>query len=89
MMQNTKPVTIYTTQICPFCIQAKALLTKKEIEFTEIDVSSSPEIRAEMIERANGRSTVPQIFIGDHHIGGCDELHMLEAQGRLDELLAS
>ncbi len=87
-MQNTKPVTIYTTMICPFCIRAKRLLTQKEIEFEEIDVSS-PANREEMRERAGGRNTVPQIFIGDKHIGGCDELHLLDAEGKLDELLAS
>lgn len=87
-MQNTKPVTIYTTPICPYCIRAKALLNKKEVEFIEIDVSASPELRAEMTEKAGGLSTVPQIFIGEQHVGGCDELHLLEAQGKLDELLA-
>ncbi|MGH1353307.1 MAG: glutaredoxin 3 [Methyloligellaceae bacterium] len=86
-MQNTQPVTIYTTMICPFCLRAKRLLAKKEIEFEEIDVSS-PEKREEMQKRAGGRNTVPQIFIGDRHIGGCDELHLLDAEGKLDELLA-
>ncbi len=86
-MQNTQLVTIYTTMICPFCHRAKRLLTQKGITFEEIDVSS-PGKREEMQQRAGGRSTVPQIFIGDKHIGGCDELHLLDAEGKLDELLA-
>ena len=81
-------VTIYTTPICPYCVRAKQLLRKKEIPFDEIDVVVSPEHRAEMIERAHGRRTVPQIFIGDMHVGGCDDLYELEHEGRLDRLLA-
>lgn len=82
------PVEIYTTRWCPYCHTAKALLTRKGVPFKEIDVSSSVTRQA-MIERANGRMTVPQIFIGKVHVGGSDDLHDLERQGRLDPLLAS
>jgi glutaredoxin 3 len=80
-------VEIYTTRYCPYCISAKALLTRKNVQFTEIDVSGDAAARAAMIERANGRMTVPQIFIGDVHVGGCDDLHDLERAGKLDALL--
>ena len=82
------PVEIYTTRWCPYCVAAKALLTRKGVPFTEIDVSGSSEIRQTMIDRANGRMTVPQIFIGKVHVGGSDDLHELEHEGRLDPLLA-
>ncbi len=81
-------ITIYTTQICPFCMSAKRLLAKKGAEFNEIDVGADPSRRAEMMERAGGRHTVPQIFIGSRHVGGCDDLFALEAEGELDALLA-
>lgn len=80
-------VTIYTTQICPFCHRAKALLADKGVSFEEIDVMATPGARDEMMDRA-GRHTVPQIFIGDTHVGGCDELYALERKGGLDPLLA-
>lgn len=82
-------VVIYTTSICPYCFRAKRLLDKKGASFTEIDVGRDPELRAEMMAKANGRHTVPQIFIGDTHVGGCDDLYDLEADGELDTLLAS
>ena len=82
-----KPVEIYTTQTCPYCIKAKGLLTAKRVAFREIDVGGNPALRAKMTERA-GRTSVPQVFIGGKHIGGCDDLHALEAAGRLDSLLA-
>ncbi len=82
-------VVIYTTSMCPYCYRAKALLTKKGVTFTEIDVGMDPDKRQEMIQRANGRRTVPQIFINDQHVGGSDDLHALDAQGKLDPLLAS
>jgi glutaredoxin 3 len=82
------PVDIYTTRWCPYCHRAKALLKRKGVDYTEIDLSSERERRGEMIERANGRMTVPQIFIGPVHVGGCDDLHALERAGRLDALLA-
>ena len=81
-------VEIYTTRYCPYCHAAKALLTRKGVAFMEIDLGSERERRTEMIERANGRTTVPQIFIGDIHVGGCDDLHALEDDGKLDALLA-
>lgn len=84
-----KPVEIYTTPICGFCTAAKRLLTKKGVNFSEIDLWSSPDRKPEMIRRANGRRTVPQIFIGDTHVGGCDDLFDLEGDGKLDALLAS
>jgi glutaredoxin 3 len=80
-------VEIYTTRYCPYCHAAKALLKKKGVNFSEIDVSRDWERRAEMIQRASGRTTVPQIFVGAMHIGGCDELHDLERDGKLDPLL--
>ena len=83
-----KPVEIYTTPICPYCHAAKRLLTKKGVAFTEIDVSRDPALRDTMTTRAKGRRTVPQIFIGGAHVGGCDDLHALEADGKLDPMLA-
>jgi glutaredoxin 3 len=81
------PVEIYTTPYCPFCLDAKALLKKKNVAFTEIDVSRDRGLRTKMMQRANGRITVPQIFIGTTHVGGCDELYALEDAGKLDPLL--
>lgn len=82
-------VTIYTRMMCGYCSAAKRLLDKKGVTYTEHDASFSPELRREMIDRANGGSTFPQIFVGDVHVGGCDDLHALDAQGRLDGLLAT
>ncbi|KQZ80832.1 glutaredoxin [Mesorhizobium sp. Root157] len=82
-------VTIYTRAMCGYCSAAKRLLEKKGIAFTEHDASFSPELRREMMARANGHTTFPQIFIGSTHVGGCDDLHALEAEGRLDTLLAN
>ena len=82
-------VTIYTRMMCGYCSAAKRLLDRKGVTYTEHDASFSPELRREMIERTNGGSTFPQIFVGDVHVGGCDDLHTLEAQGRLDGLLAT
>ncbi len=82
-----KDVTIYTTNSCPYCFRAKALLAKKGVKFDEIDVTFDRSKRALMSERAHGRTTVPQIFINEHHVGGCDDLYALEATGRLDPLL--
>ena len=83
-MSNIK---IYTTPICPYCVRAKALLKKKGAAFDEIDVFMDADARQEMEDRSNGRRTVPQIFIGDTHVGGCDDLYALENQGELDPLL--
>ena len=79
-------ITIYTTRWCPFCVRAKALLNHKGLAFTEIAVDGDPKSRQEMAARA-GRTSVPQIWIGDQHIGGCDELHALERRGQLDTLI--
>lgn len=84
----SKPIVIYTTELCPCCRRAKKLLRDKGLEFEEIAVDYDPELRAEMVKRANGLRTVPQIFFGDRHIGGSDELHALNAKGELDPLLA-
>jgi glutaredoxin 3 len=81
-------VEIYTTPLCPFCWRAKRLLQQKQIEFTEIDLWQEPVRRAEMMQRAGGRRTVPQLFIDGRGIGGSDELAELETQGELDALLA-
>jgi len=81
-------IEIYTTRWCAYCHSAKALLKRKGVEFTEIDLSNERERRDEMIERANGQMTVPQIFIGPVHVGGSDDLHALERAGKLDILLA-
>ena len=83
-----KPVEIYTTPICGYCTAAKRLLTNKGASFTEIDVMRSPEKRGEMMERANGGHTVPQIFIGGEHIGGFDDMNALDRAGKLDAILA-
>ena len=80
-------VVIYSTPWCPYCIRAKRLLNDKGAAFTDIDVSADPALRQEMIRRS-GRSTVPQIWIGEQHVGGCDDLYALERQRRLDELLS-
>ena len=82
------PIEIYTTPICGFCMAAKRLLTAKGVEFTEIDLFEEPGRREEMLGRSAGRHTVPQIFIGDTHVGGCDELYALDNAGKLDPLLA-
>lgn len=80
-------VEVYTTKICPYCVKAKNLLVKKGVIFTEIDVSDDPEARDALVVKAEGRRTVPQIFINDQPIGGCDDLYALEASGELDKLL--
>ncbi|WP_337879280.1 glutaredoxin 3 [Rheinheimera sp.] len=82
-------VTIYTKDYCPYCVRAKSLLNSKAVQFEEIQIDRQPERRPEMIERANGRTTVPQIFIGDRHVGGCDDLVALDAAGGLDALLSA
>lgn len=79
-------VTIYTRAMCGYCSAAKRLLDRKGVRYTEHDASFSPELRQEMMARS-GRATFPQIFIGDTHVGGCDDLHALESAGRLDAML--
>lgn len=81
-------VTIYTTPICPHCVRAKALLRKKGADIDEVDVFMDIHAREEMLQRSGGRRTVPQIFIGDTHVGGSDDLHALEHSGELDPLLS-
>jgi len=80
-------VEIYTWQTCPYCIRAKMLLRWKGVEFTEYKIDGNGAARVRMAERANGRRSVPQIFINNQHIGGCDELYQLDRQGQLDPLL--
>ena len=82
-------VVIYTTPFCPYCLMAKRLLAKKGVAFEEIDVSGNWDLRDELVTRSGGRTTVPQIWIGETHVGGSDELHALEREGRLDALLAA
>lgn len=82
-------VEIYTTPLCGFCHAAKRLLTQKGVSFVEIDVMADPSRRSEMTQRAMGGRTVPQIFIDDHHVGGCDDLFALERAGKLDPMLAA
>ena len=83
-----RPVEIYTTPFCGYCAMAKRLLDRKGVAYREIDVSADPALRAAMVQRANGRRTVPQIFIGTTHVGGSDDLHALDHAGKLDPLLA-
>ncbi len=82
-----KEATIYTTEVCPYCIRAKNLLEKKGASYNEIRVDGSPDLIKEAVERSGGLRTVPQIFIEDYHVGGCDELYALENEGKLDGLL--
>ena len=84
-----KPVTIYTTPTCGYCMAAKRLLDRKGVPFTEIDVAGDPELRREMMERASGGYTVPKIFVGETHVGGFDEMYALDRMGKLDPLLAA
>ena len=81
-------ITIFTTFMCPYCHAAKQLLSRKGAAFEEIDVSYNPGLRDEMTRQAGGRTSVPQIWIGETHVGGCDDLHELDAQGKLDPMLA-
>ena len=81
-------IEIYTTPICGYCQMAKRLLAEKGVEYTEIDLFDDPDRRAEMMQRANGGRTVPQIFIDDTHVGGCDDLYALDRAGKLDPMLA-
>jgi glutaredoxin 3 len=83
----TREVVVYTTMFCPYCQRAKALLARKGVAFKEVAVDGDPEARKTMVAKASGARTVPQIFIGDQHVGGSDELYALEADGRLDGLL--
>jgi len=82
-----KNVTIYTTLVCPYCVKAKKLLEKKGVEYKELRVDLDPALIQEAIEKSGGLRTVPQIFIEDYHVGGCDELYALKRENRLDSLL--
>lgn len=79
-------IIIYSKEVCPYCVRAKGLLIRKGAEFTEIKIADD-KTREEMIKKSGGRMTVPQIFIGDFHVGGCDDLYALDAAGKLDALL--
>lgn len=81
-------IEIYTKTFCPYCWRAKALLEAKGVDYREISVDFEGEIKDQMIERANGRTTVPQIFIREHHVGGCDDLVALDRSGDLDDLIS-
>jgi glutaredoxin 3 len=81
------PITMYTRSWCPYCTAAKRLLKAKGIAFTEIDIEAQAGARQEMIQKAGGRTSVPQVFFGDRHVGGCDDLYALEDRGELDSLL--
>lgn len=80
-------VIMYKTPVCPYCVRAKALLERKGVAVQEIDITGSPDLMREMLKKSGGRKTVPQIFINGIHVGGCDDLHDLEHQGKLDDLL--
>ncbi len=82
-----RPVTVYTKAFCPYCTRALSLLKRKGAQITEIDATFDQQSRAEMVQRSGGRRTYPQIFIGDRHVGGCDDLHDIDARGGLDPLL--
>ena len=82
-------IDIYMRQFCGYCAAAKKLLETKGVAFNEYDATYAPDLRQEMVKRANGRNTFPQIFIDDNHIGGCDDLHALDRAGKLDPLLAA
>ena len=81
-----KKIVIYTTTICPYCVRAKALLKRKGLNYEEISANDE-KVRDDMIKKAGGRRSVPQIFIGDTHVGGCDELYALDKEGKLDKMV--
>ena len=83
-----KKVVIYTKEICPYCVKAKKLLDKKFVSYEEIEITGQDDMRENLIALSGGRKTVPQIFIGNYHVGGCDDLYALENEGKLDELLS-
>ncbi len=87
MLENHANIVIYCTQSCRYCVQARNLLNSKQVSFTEINIDQQPDQFSEMIKKSGGVTTVPQIFIDDYHVGGCDDLHALEAKGDLDKLL--
>lgn len=84
---NMSNIVIYTTSLCPYCRMAKGLMERKGVEFDEIDVTGKPEVRSQMVEKSGGRLTVPQIWIGEDHVGGYDDLVALDRSGKLDQML--
>lgn len=84
-----KPVTVYTKPGCPYCSRAMSLLSQKDADVTEIVASRDPDIKAEMVQRSGGKTTYPQVFIGESHVGGCDDVLSLERRGKLDAMLAA
>lgn len=86
-MSNQAKVEVYYWTTCPYCVRARALLDSKNVDYTGYDITGNEEARAKMVERTGGPKSVPQIFINDNLIGGCDDLHALEAQGKLDAML--
>ncbi|XXF80430.1 glutaredoxin 3 [Myxococcaceae bacterium GXIMD 01537] len=82
-----KPVKIYTTNYCGYCVRAKDLLKRKGVDYEEVDVTGDDAQRAQLVERSGGQRTVPQIFIGEHHVGGYSDLARLDSEGKLDALL--
>ena len=88
VLLNAMKIELYVTRTCPYCVKAKALLKEKGVAWEEHDITGNEPLIEEMVQRAGGRTTVPQIFINDHHVGGCDDLYALEAAGRLDPMLA-
>jgi glutaredoxin 3 len=86
-MSNQAKVEIYYWTTCPYCVKAKALLDYKGVQYEGYDITGDEDARAKMVERTGGPKSVPQIFINDNHIGGCDDLHALDAQGKLDAML--
>lgn len=83
-----KQIIIYTKSYCPYCVKAKQLFKIKNLEFNEIDITDNQELVDEMLKKSNGRKTVPQIFIGEYHVGGCDDLYALNEKGELDKILS-
>jgi glutaredoxin 3 len=88
-MRSMPKITIYTKPFCPYCSRALSLLAAKGAEVTEVEAAFDPALRKEMLEKSNGRATYPQIFIGDRHVGGCDDLMALDRAGQLDPLLSA
>jgi len=89
MSRPVSKITVYTTPICPYCVRAKQLLKRKGADYEEIDVFMDSKARAEMEQKSGGARTVPQIFVGDTHVGGCDDLYALDSAGKLDPLLSA
>ena len=88
-MGNKAKIEIYSGDYCPYCVRAKTLLSKRNLDFIEYDVQKDPDKRTEMTQRSNGGRSIPQIFINDRHVGGCDDLYALDKQGQLESWLAA